>query len=143
MQQTSPSIMSALVQWWRERSERRARMYELEQFSPHELGVIGKDTGASPTELRALAGKWPDSAALLTRRMETLHVSPAVADAHWSSVKDMKKLCSLCDEKQQCEHDLTFNAANPAWKGYCPNADTFAALLGEDTTHVGSKPNGR
>ena len=141
MQHASPSIMSALVQWWRERGTRRAHIQELEQFSPHELGQLGKDTGASPTELRALAGKWPDSAALLTRRIKALHIPPAVAETRWSSVKDMKKLCSLCDEKQQCDHDLTFNADDPNWKNYCPNADTFDALI-RDGKKPADKSNG-
>jgi hypothetical protein len=54
----------------------------------------------------------------------------------------MKKVCSLCDDKKQCEHDLTFDAENPGWKNYCHNADTFAALAG-DGTKPADKSNGR
>jgi hypothetical protein len=91
---------------------------------------IARDVGTSSAELRALAGKWPDSADLLWRRMTALRLDRTeIAQSMPPVSRDMSKLCSLCDEKRECERDLDRGAISPRWLRYCPNAQTLMALL--------------
>ena len=127
--QSSDSLFSALGRWWQNWKDSRAHIAELGNFTPKELHDIARDAGATTQELRALAGKWPDSADLLTRRMAALGLNTAeLARTQPATSNDLKKLCSLCASKRPCEHDLVKDAANPAWNEYCPNATTLTAL---------------
>jgi hypothetical protein len=48
-------------------------------------------------------------------------------------MRDLQRVCSICDNKRACEHDLDRNPGSPAWRDYCANADTFAAVAGESS----------
>lgn len=121
---------SRMRRWWRKLTGNRAGRAELNNFGPRELGEIARGVGASTSELRALAGKWPEAADLLTRRMAMLHLDPVeIARTEPAVSQDMTKLCSLCDNKRQCEHDLDGRAVDPGWRKYCPNSQTLMALI--------------
>ncbi len=123
---------SRLTRWWKNWTGNRAGRAELDNLGSQELGNIARDVGASPHELRALAGKWPDSADLLTRRMATLHLDPGeIARSQPTVSSDLTKLCSLCRDKNRCEHDLNSGTTSPRWQRYCPNSATLAALVAE------------
>lgn len=121
---------SRLVRWWRNWIGNRSARAEMDRLGSRELGIIAQDVGASKAELRALAGRWPDSADLLARRMAWLRLDPAeIARTDPAVSRDMNKLCSLCGSKRQCEHDLDRATINPSWRRYCPNFQTLAALV--------------
>ena len=129
-QDQQQSAISRLARWWHSRSRNRAGQAELNNLDARELDSIARDVGTSTAELRLVAGKWPDSADLLARRMamldldatETARTQPAVS-------RDMTKLCSLCDEKSLCKHELDEHAADERWQRYCANAPTLVALM--------------
>ena len=136
--QTDPThpTVSRLTRWWRNWVGNRAGQAELNKLGSQELGHIARDIGASSGELTALAGKWPDSADLLARRMAALHLDPAaIARSQPALSRDMKKLCSLCGYKGWCEYDLDARAVNPRWRGYCPNSTTLTALIPERSAY--------
>ena len=80
-------------------------------------------------DLRVLAGRWPDAADLVQRRMAALGIDAAQVDtAEPAVMRDLQRVCSLCDNKRVCAHDLDRAPAGRAWRDYCPNAGTLAAL---------------
>ena len=128
------SLLSAIRQWWRDRSASRATVAELSMFEPKELHDIARDAGATTAELQALAGKWPGSADLLTRRMSALGLDASgIARSQPSVSNDLNKLCSLCGSKRRCRDDLARDPKNPAWQEYCPNSSTLIGLCDEQT----------
>lgn len=130
--QQNGSFLSALGQWWRNWRESRAHVAELSAFTPRELHDVARDTGVTTDELRALAGKWPDSADLLIRRMAVLGLDPAeVNRVEPATSNDLKKLCSLCGSKRRCERDLAKHPKDLVWTEYCLNTMTLAALREE------------
>lgn len=81
---------------------------------------------AEPRRPGNLAGKWPDSASLLMRRMSALNVNPTGVDR--ALVEDMKQRCSLCTGKERCEHELSTHTGNGAWRTYCVNSEALQGL---------------
>jgi hypothetical protein len=138
-----PVIFAFVARWWRKWWGNRAARAELENCNPQELRRIARDIGASPDELRILAGKWPESADLLSRRLQALALDPSEIERSQRSVSnDLKKLCSLCASKGQCDFDLDTFPSHPGWREYCPNARTLMALAAEHGT-PGKKDNER
>jgi uncharacterized protein YjiS (DUF1127 family) len=123
------SLFSDVSRWWRNLWGNRAGVDQLNEFSPHELHQLASDIGVSPQDLRPLAGKWPDAADLLMRRMAALQLDPSAIERLQPAVaNDLKRTCSLCLSKGQCEHDLDWDRANPKWRKYCPNEATLDGL---------------
>jgi uncharacterized protein YjiS (DUF1127 family) len=123
------SFFAAVSRWWRDWRGNRAAVAELSDHSPEELRRLASDIGVSPEDVRPLAGKWPDSADLLARRMAALQLDP-LEIAQWQPAvsNDLRKLCSLCISKGRCEHDFATGADNSKWQEYCPNTATLKAL---------------
>jgi hypothetical protein len=123
------SVFAAVSQWWRNWMGNRAGVAELENYSPQELQRMAQEVGVNPQELRVLAGKWPESADLLSRRMAALDLDAGqIARSQPCVSNDLRKLCSLCVSKGRCEHDLAGDPNNPVWREYCPNTTTLTAL---------------
>ena len=123
------SFIAAIGNWWRNWWGNRAGRAELENCSPDELQRLARDVGVSLEELRPLAGKWPDSANLLARRMAALQLDPSeIARSQPAVANDLRKLCSLCVSKGRCMHDLASAANDSNWQEYCPNKSTLMAL---------------
>ena len=123
------SFVAAIAQWWRNWRGNRAAVAELSDHSSEELRQLASDIGVNLEDIRPLAGKWPDSADLLTRRMATLQLDPvAIAQSQPAVSNDLRKLCSLCVAKGRCAHDFARGANNSNWQEYCPNTATLKAL---------------
>lgn len=132
--------LSGLTRLWRSWRGNQAGVAEIRKCGPEQLQVLARDIGTSRNDLQALAGKWPDSSDLLTRRMAALNMDfselrssqPAVA-------RDMQRVCAICATRPQCEHDLDRKPADCSWRSYCPNTATLDALAGESkTSHFGN-----
>ena len=87
-------------------------------------------------ELSVLAGKWPDSADLLSRRLEQVNLAGVESQV----LRDLERVCTLCGSKRKCEYGLTIHPSGDAWTEYCPNAPTISALMAERS--AGRKPKG-
>lgn len=114
-----------LKHWW----ERSTALADFEACGGPEMQRVARDAGVGVGDLRVLAGKWPDSADLVQRRLAALGIDAAELDAAQpATMRDMQRLCSLCDNKRVCEHDLDRGPANADWHEYCPNSGTLDAL---------------
>jgi len=134
-QQQLTSIWTSTARWWRNWIGNRSGRAAIDALDPETERHIARDIGVGTGELRALAGKWPDSASLLARRMASLRLDANAVEKTLPTVsRDLKKLCSLCRDKQRCEHDLNAASADPGWRGYCPNSHTLTALTAERNT---------
>ena len=102
-------------------------MVELDRCGPSEMERIASDVGVSGADLAILAGKWPDAADLLYRRMKRMEITQADAEVR----RDLQRVCTVCGSKRRCEHALANNPSDPAWQKYCPNATTLLALAAE------------
>jgi hypothetical protein len=93
---------------------------------------IAHDVGVSAAELRASAGRWPDTTPLLSHRLAALGIDEVGTARNEPAVmRDLKRVCSLCSETNYCKSDLNRNPSDPVWQVYCPNVDTLKALAAE------------
>ena len=107
-------------------------MADLGRCGPAEMERIARDVGVSGADLSILAGKWPDAADPLYWRMNEIKLDrKEITHADPQVMHDLQRVCTVCASKRRCEHELANNASDPAWKKYCPNATTLAALVAE------------
>lgn len=59
---------NAVAQWWRNWKTTRTNLAALDCCGAEEAGRIANDVGVTVPHLRALAGRWPDSAEPPSRR---------------------------------------------------------------------------
>jgi hypothetical protein len=122
-----PGLFGQFDRWFRAWRRRRTRLAELASCGPAEVEHMARDLGMSRGELSVLAGKWPDSADLLSRRLEQVNLAAVAPQV----LRDLERVSTLCGSKRKCEYDLTIHPSNPAWTEYCPNAPTISALMAE------------
>lgn len=65
----APTFARLITRWWRTWMQRSTPIVELSQLGTGEFERIAQD---GVTELSVLAGKWPDSTELLSRRLSAL-----------------------------------------------------------------------
>jgi hypothetical protein len=130
MAQDQNLTLGAIISgWWRKWKLSRAALSDIDGLEGGELSRIARDIGVNSAELRTLAGKWPDSADLLSQRLAALQLTDdAVLQGEPGVLRDLQRVCSFCNEKQRCGHDVDNNSSDPQWRGYCPNAETLDAL---------------
>jgi hypothetical protein len=128
----SQTLLSSIGTWWHNLLKTRATLAEVEGLSDSERSRVAQDLNLNGTELRTLAGKWPDSADLLSQRLVALQLDePAIARTEPAVLRDMERVCSNCSEKSHCSHDIDANPTSSEWRTYCPNVETLDALEAE------------
>jgi hypothetical protein len=126
------SLLGSLLREWRNRRPNRAGVAELANLANEDLRGAARDLGVTAPELRVLAGRWPNSADLLSRRMTALGLDKAeLARSLPDVANDLSRLCSLCASKRRCANDLTERPDDRVWQQYCPNHLTLVNLREE------------
>jgi hypothetical protein len=129
--QKAHSPIDAIAQWFRGWT-RKSTASELKCMADEMVERMASDVGITAPELRALARLGPHSAELLRRRMTALDLDLGeVRRVEPAALQDLQRVCSLCAHHRRCAHDLAHDPGNPAWKHYCPNAETLTALNAE------------
>jgi hypothetical protein len=138
---TRPGFLPRLARWWREYAGRRSTVAALADCGPAESARIAHDVGVSgAAELRVLAGKWPNSADLLARRMRQIKLDAAeIMQVEPEVVRDLERVCTLCASKRRCSRDVAKEQSASTWQAYCPNTMTLKALLAEHSNAARTK----
>jgi hypothetical protein len=129
---TMTNPLNAVAEWWHNWKAARANVASFACCGAEETGRIAHDIGVSVPQLRALAGKWPDSADLLKRRLVELGLDTAgIRRTEPQVLQDLQRVCTLCTSGRVCAHDLASKPSDPVWRDYCPNTMTLDALTAE------------
>jgi hypothetical protein len=121
-----------IANWWRSWRTRNAARSELDACGGDETAHIPRDIGVSRLELQTLAGRWPEPADLLPRRMWALGLErEQLFQSEPPVLRDLERVCSQCGHEDPYERDLDHDPANRSWRDYCPNTPTFDALRSE------------
>jgi hypothetical protein len=131
--QTRSGFVHTLARWWQECASRRRTLQALADCGPAESARIAHDVGVSgAAELRVLAGKWPNSADLLARRMRQIKLDAAeIVQVEAEVVRDLERVCTLCASSRRCSRDFAQERSPSSWQAYCPNTMTLKALIAE------------
>jgi hypothetical protein len=126
------NVIAPLAEWWRRHSITRENLTDLEALGPQETARLARDVGLEPGDLRELARHYTDAAALLEKRLDSLGLSSAELQKNApGQLRDMERLCTLCQSKGRCARDLAADRDDPVWHQYCPNEQTLTALARE------------
>ena len=120
-----------IKQWWLNWRGPGSSAAELACCGQHEVERLARDLGMSVSELRQLAGRGPEAADLLVRRMAVLDLDTnEVAATEPRMFQDLQRVCTLCESRRRCARDLTHDPdpADQAWEDYCPNVATLKLL---------------
>ena len=111
---------------WRQQLRDAAELRNCEEQAVEEMA---HEVGLAAAELRQLSKKGAHAADLLPQRMAALDLDPKeVGQLEPMVLRDMARVCSMCESHGRCLRDLTRDANDPIWKQYCPNADTLDSL---------------
>lgn len=125
--------LSFVTDWWRNWRGRRAAIEELNRCGEDETAHIARDVGVSQSELQTLAGRWPNSADLLSQRIVAVGLqADGIRAAEPQVLRDLQRVCTHCAERSRCEHDLNRDKSDRVWRDYCPNVTTLDALRSEE-----------
>jgi hypothetical protein len=122
-------IVLPIADWWRRHAEAQGNAAGLEGLGHEELARVALDVGVSATDLRALAQHCSDAAELLDRRIVALDMNPnGLARDAGAQLRDMERLCTMCESKGRCAHDLVADPDDEIWRKYCPNQEALTDL---------------
>ena len=83
--------------------------------------------------MRTMAGRWPDSADLLSRRLAELQLDErAIASSEPAVLRDLQRVCGQCPEDRLCARDLKRDQEAGQRRELSPNVATLDALRTED-----------
>ena len=119
------SVIDLFTRWL----ERRREIAELCTCDAISREKIAIDLGVSPGELDQLIRRGPHAADELPKMMAAIGLdAKAIARAQPLVMRDLERVCVLCERKDKCDRDLAAGTAAQHYKEYCANADTLATL---------------
>ena len=125
------NVIVPIADWWRKHAALRENSNDLDSLGADELARVAMDVGIPASDLRALAQHCSDAADLLERRIAALGLNAeALAHDPRAQMRDMERLCTMCESKGCCARDLAADPTDPVWRQYCPNEQTLTELQG-------------
>ena len=111
---TTWSVRDGIVHCWRNWFDLSKLNDGSDEFSPSDADLRQEDHGHPQ---------------LLFRRMARLDLDRnEVAEIEPQMFRDLQVSCRLCESHEQCDHDLTCNSDDQAWRDYCLNFPTLNML---------------
>ena len=118
-------LIATFTDWLQYRRE----MNEMRRMDRGDFERIAEDLRISPGDLDALVRHGPHAADELPRMLRALGIDEAaLARTQPMVLRDMERVCALCDHKTQCDHDLVAGTAAVCYEDYCLNAPTIDQL---------------
>ena len=128
-----------IVEFWIDKLatwiKHRRELNEIRRIDRTDFNLIAQDLRISPDELDRLVQAGPHSADEMPKMLKALGIDVAdLARVEPLLVRDMQRVCSLCQDKAHCHGELAEGTAAQHYRDYCPNAPTIDAL-GELAKH--------
>jgi hypothetical protein len=118
-------LIDGFAGWLKHRRE----LSEIRQLDRSEFDRIAGDLRVSPSDLEALVQQGPHAADELPKLLKALGIDQAdLARTEPLVLRDMERVCALCDQKRQCDRDLAAGTSAGHYEGYCLNASTINNL---------------
>jgi transcriptional regulator with XRE-family HTH domain len=120
-------LIGKFADWLKHRRE----LNEVRQLDRTQFDRIASDLRISSGDLDQLVQRGPHGADQLPRMLKSLGISEAELKRTQPLIlRDMQRVCTLCQDKAHCDRELAAGTAAEHYKGYCPNAPNI-----EPSTH--------
>jgi len=118
-------LINSFGDWLKHRRE----LNEIRQMDRSDFDRIASDLRVSPGELDALVRQGPHAADELPKLLKALGINEDdLARTQPLVLRDMERVCALCQSKSQCDRDLAAGTSAEHYEGYCLNAPTIHDL---------------
>jgi uncharacterized protein YjiS (DUF1127 family) len=129
VQENPYPIVSRMIDVFGEWLKHRRELRELREIDAANFGQIASDLRLSSADLEALVRQGPHAADELPKMLTALGIDQDdLARTEPLVLRDMERVCSLCNHKRQCDRDLAAGIAAAHYPEYCGNADTIEGL---------------
>ena len=129
-------VVSLVVDTFGEWLKHRRELKEMHEMDAANFGRIASELRMSSTDLEALVCQGPHAADELPKMLRALGIDQAdLARTETHVLRDMERVCSVCNHKRRCGHELAAGTAGANYEEYCGNASTIDGL--------GANPQGR
>jgi len=107
----------------------RRELSEIRQMDRTDFDRIAGDLRISTGDLDRLVHQGPHAADELPQLLKALGIDKErLAQTEPMLLRDMERVCSLCDQKRQCDRDLAAGTSAEHFEEYCLNAPTIEGL---------------
>lgn len=118
-------LIDSFVGWLNHRRE----LNEMRQLDRTDFDRIAADLEISPSDLEELVRRGPHATDELHVLLKTLGINEvALARTEPLVLRDMERVCALCNHKSRCDRELADGTAAELYRGYCPNAPTIEEI---------------
>lgn len=118
-------LIDSFASWLKHRRE----INEMRQLDRADFGRIASDLRIAPDDLEELVRHGRHAADELPKMLEQLGINAeGLGHAQPLLLRDMERVCSLCNHKGQCDRDLAEGTAAENYHGYCANAAALESL---------------
>jgi len=118
-------LIDTFADWLKHRRE----LNELRQMDRADFERIADDLRVSPTDLDELVRHGPHAADELPLMLKALGIDARkLARIEPMLLRDMERVCAMCNQKTRCDRDLIAGTAADHYEGYCLNAPTINRL---------------
>lgn len=117
--------INAFGDWLKHRSE----LKEMREMDSANFSRIASELQLSNADLEALVRRGPHAADELPKMLKALGIDHAdLVRTEPLVLRDMERVCALCNQKRQCDRDLAAGTAAAHYEEYCANAHTIDGL---------------
>ena len=118
-------LINAFGDWLKHRSE----LKEMREMDAANFGRIASELRMSSADLEALVRRGSHAADELPKMLKALGIDlEALARTEPLVLRDMERVCALCNHKRQCDRDLAAGTSAAHYEQYCGNAPTIDGL---------------
>jgi transcriptional regulator with XRE-family HTH domain len=123
------AVVETLINTFSDWLKQRRELNELRQLDTSEFDRIASELRVSPTDLNELVRQGPHAADELPKLLGVLGIdADALERTEPLVLRDMERVCALCQQKAQCDRDLAAGTSAEHYEGYCLNASTIDVL---------------
>ena len=107
----------------------RRELKEMREMDAANFGRIAGELRMSSADLEALVRRGPHAADELPKMLKALGIDQeALVRTEPLVLRDMERVCALCNQKHRCDRDLAAGTAASHYEEYCANAPTIDGL---------------
>ena len=122
-------VVGRVVDIFGEWLKHRRGLREMREMDAANFGQIASELRMTSADLEALVRQGPHAADELPKMLAALGVDQdSLARSEPLVLRDMERVCSLCNHKRQCDRDLAAGTAAAHYEEYCANAPTIDSL---------------
>ncbi|MBV8744137.1 MAG: hypothetical protein JO134_03730 [Xanthobacteraceae bacterium] len=116
------AVIDRFARWLKHRRD----IAESCNCNSEEYARIAQDLNLSTAELNTLVRRGDHASDELPQMMQALRIdADAIRRVEPMVMRDLERVCALCEHKRQCAHELAAGKAAADYTEFCPNADTL------------------